>query len=165
METITIESRGGKHGKEVISYLERLGGKNTYSYRGAAIGFYYYINSKNEIDCMLGLSYIPNAKLVELPEEKQYPKVMMVSDDPITAENKGEQRVVFMEKNGKYLTWYKARTLERAEKETATIAWIYAVDIPEETKEKVQLLETTEGLLKKISELEKEITEFKKQLK
>ena len=58
-----------------------------------------------------------------------YPKVMMVSTYPITENNKGVTRVVFMEKNGKYLAWIDATTLDQAKKETGTTAWRYAKDI------------------------------------
>ena len=61
--------------------------------------------------------------------KKTYPKVMMVSTYPITDDNKGIKRVVFMEKNGKYLAWMDATTLEQAKKETGTTAWRYAKDI------------------------------------
>jgi hypothetical protein len=68
---------------------------------------------------------------------KIYPKVMMVSHMPITEENIGFQRVVFMEKCGKYLTWYTATTIEEAEIETGTLPWKYAKDI-EEPKQEVK---------------------------
>lgn len=61
--------------------------------------------------------------------KNDYPKVMMVSTYPITDDNKGIKRVVFMEKNGKYLAWMHATTLEEAKEETGTTAWRYAKDI------------------------------------
>ena len=55
---------------------------------------------------------------------KTYPRVMEVSNsedfsNPVT-------RVVFMEKNGKYIAWLRASTLEEAEKTVITTCWKYA---------------------------------------
>ena len=58
--------------------------------------------------------------------EKTYPRVMLVSFDGI---HWGNQRVVFMEKNGGFLAWAFAETLEEAEKQTNIIFWKYAKEI------------------------------------
>jgi hypothetical protein len=58
-------------------------------------------------------------------KESPYPKVMMVSDH-------GEawlQRVVFMEKCGKYITWVNSTTIEESETAISTNSWNYAKDI------------------------------------
>jgi hypothetical protein len=60
----------------------------------------------------------------------KYPRVMMVSLDPITEKNKGYQRVVFMEKCGKFIAWNFAETIEDSETVADTTTWIYAADIP-----------------------------------
>ena len=63
-------------------------------------------------------------------KETKYPKVMMVSDDEID----WNKRVVFMEKNGKFLAWYDAEKLEDAEKQTELITWNYSKDIEQKIK-------------------------------
>ena len=68
-------------------------------------------------------------KIIQLPLE--YPKVMMVSNDA----NLWYKRVVFMEKNGKYIAWHDAKTLEDAEKVLDTYIWSYAKEVEEETTE------------------------------
>lgn len=64
---------------------------------------------------------------------KPYPKVMWVWDSP----RDKNKRVVFMEKNGKYLAWNGAETLEDSEEITETITWDNAEeisDLPDYTK-------------------------------
>ena len=60
-----------------------------------------------------------------------YPKIMLVSDYSDFSESK--ERVVLMEKNGKYIAWDGAATFEAAEKTTETNTWNYAKDIDEPT--------------------------------
>lgn len=55
-------------------------------------------------------------------QTNDYPKVMEVSDDGL----EWKKRVVFMQKNGKFLAWTKAETIEEAERENATFVWNYA---------------------------------------
>lgn len=62
----------------------------------------------------------------------KYPKVMRVSNIPINGGNKGELRVVFMEKCGKFVAWVNAETIEDAEEETDSCGWEYAKDVEEE---------------------------------
>ena len=61
--------------------------------------------------------------------KNDYPKVMIVSDEPITETNKGVKRVVFMKKNGRYLAWVDATTFEKAEQTIKITYWNYAKDI------------------------------------
>ena len=83
----------------------------------------------------------------------KYPKVMIVSNKPITESNPGVKRVVFMEKCGSYLAWTDTDTLEKAEKEVNTSFWKYAEDIEPENKEKQELLAKANELIKKAEEL------------
>lgn len=160
METITIKSRGGEHGKNVIAYLESLGGRNEYNCDGTRRYAYYFITKDNQIDYEYGLSDVPNPKLIELPEEKPYPKVMLVSDYATFDSVRWVKRVVFMEKKGKYIAWTDAETIEEAETITDTTTWLYAVDVPEEEEKS----KNNKMLLGKISELEKEIKQIKEQI-
>jgi len=57
---------------------------------------------------------------------------MIVSNFPDFSNSK--KRVVFMEKNGIYLAWGYADTLEKAKDITETGAWLCAKDIEEEPK-------------------------------
>lgn len=67
------------------------------------------------------------------PKQSQYPKVMWVSEyikEDGTLINP-RKRVVFMEKNGYFVAWSGASTIEEAEKVTSTCGWNYAKDIEE----------------------------------
>lgn len=74
-----------------------------------------------------------------------YPKLMMVDDNPITKENTGIKRVVFMEKNNRFLAWADVDSFEEAEKTNHIVSWNCAIDIPSEEQE-----ETVEELLEKL---------------
>ena len=82
-----------------------------------------------------------------------YPKVMMVSDYPITKTNPGTPRVVFMEKCGRYIAWDGATTLKEAETTIATTSWKYAKDVEPENPKKQELLAKADKLIKKAEEL------------
>ncbi len=82
-----------------------------------------------------------NPEIIELP--KPYPKVMEVWDYEGDFPRK---RVVFMEKNGKYLAWSAVETLEAAEKETVVWTWDFARDIPEKTVKRMTLEEIAKEL-------------------
>lgn len=45
------------------------------------------------------------------------------------------KRVVFMEKNGRYISWYGAESLEESEKVTSTSDWKYAREISPKVEE------------------------------
>lgn len=67
-------------------------------------------------------------ELLELEKDtKTYPKVMEVSNSENFSNPK--TRVVFMEKNGKYLAWLNASTLEEAEKTFIVAYWDYAREV------------------------------------
>lgn len=82
--------------------------------------------------------------------EPTYPKVMLVS---YLNNGKGVHRVVFMEKNGKYLAWEDAETMEEAERTTEVVSWDYAKDIEEPSPFEKEL----EELNKKVAELSERI--------
>lgn len=60
-------------------------------------------------------------------KQNEYPKVMEVSSTPDFEDY--YTRVVFAEKNGKYLAWSEAETIEKSEKVVATVDWGYAREI------------------------------------
>jgi hypothetical protein len=62
-------------------------------------------------------------------EKSEYPKVMWVwnykNEMPL-------KRVVFANKNNKYIAWYDAETLKEAETRNETKSWYFAKDINSE---------------------------------
>ena len=81
-----------------------------------------------------------------LKPESEYPKVMRVSDIPIKTKEDlcyTTNRVVFIEKNNKFIAWGKATTLEEAEYETEVFTWGYAVDLDWQPKEETKPLKLT----------------------
>ena len=135
MKNQVIEVLNKEHGKKVIEYWKSRG-VDTTGYIGCANKsdgsldrFYGVINGA--FDNYEEASIIEyNAEVIELPEEKVYPRVMMVSANKV----EWRKRVVLMEKNGIYLAWRNAETMEEAEIEIDLSAWDYAKDI-EEPKE------------------------------
>lgn len=78
------------------------------------------------------------AEIIPLPTT-EYPKVMWVSDqEDFSFANK---RVVFVHKNGYYLAWESAETIEAAEKIVSMREWKYAKDI--EPEPEPQIVELT----------------------
>ena len=100
--------------------------------------------------------------------KNKYPKVMYVSDTPFNQINHPitdeDKRVVFMEKNGKYLAWTGVRTIKEAEDAFRTTPWNYAKDIEEDPSieisvkingKEAKLSDISDETLKRIKELEK----------
>ena len=137
MKNQVIEVLNKEHGKKVIEYWSSrgldtkglVGDCTKESLIGSYLRFYGVIDGKFDKYTEEDVSYY-NAEIIELPEEKTYPRVMMVSLD---SEN-WFRRVVFMKKCGRYLAWMNAETFEGAEKETKLVTWYFAKDI-EEPKE------------------------------
>ena len=137
MKNQVIEVLNKEHGKKVIEYWKSRGVDTTYfvgvctkeSFLGSETRFYGVTDGKFDKYTEEDVSYY-NAEIIELPEEKTYPRVMMVSFD---SEN-WHKRVVFMKKCGRYLAWDNAETVEEAENQVNSVAWRFAKDI-EEPKE------------------------------
>ena len=110
-----------EHGKRVIEFFKQY--CDTCKFIGDSIGDYYgIIYGKFNLWC---IDEIANAEIIELPEEKTYPRVMLVSSD----KKQWVKRVVFMEKCGGFLAWAHEETLEKAEKKIDTMFWSYAKEI------------------------------------
>ena len=120
MNNKVINVLNTEHGKKVIEFWKKY--CDTGELEGTRIGCYYGIIN-GEFDLWL-IDEIAraNAEIIELPEEKTYPRVMMVSDD----KEFWVERVVFMEKCGGFLAWVDAQTFEEAEKEKYTTFWKFA---------------------------------------
>jgi hypothetical protein len=135
MKNQVIEVLNKEHGKKVIEYW-RSRGVDTSDFIGgcnkANNDKFRYYGLINNYFSGYSIEYCEsfNAEIITLPEEKNYPRVMMVSLD----EENWFKRVVFMCKNGRYLAWNNAETVEEAEKEMLSTAWLFAKDI-EEPKE------------------------------
>tara|TARA_R100000951_G_C2602957_1_gene168760 strand:+ start:140 stop:601 length:462 start_codon:yes stop_codon:yes gene_type:complete len=68
--------------------------------------------------------------------KNKYPKVLLVSMN----KKEWNKRVVFMEKDNKFVAWRGAKTLEQAKCQTASLGWKYAKELPKEievTKEEI----------------------------
>ena len=123
MNNKVIKVLDEKHGKKVIEFWKQY--CDTVALRGDNVGSYYGVIN-GEFDSWAADEVRRyNAEIIELPEEKTYPRVMLVSDD----KTKWYKRVVFMEKCGCFLTWASATTIEEAENKTYTDFWKYAKEI------------------------------------
>ncbi len=137
MKNQVIEVLNIEHGKKVIEYWKSrgvdtkglVGDCTKESFLGSYLRFYGVLDGEFDKYTKEDVSYY-NAEIIELPEEKVYPRVMLVSLD----EENWFKRVVFMCKNGRYLAWDNAETVEVAENQVNSVAWRFAKDI-EEPKE------------------------------
>ena len=112
-----------EHGKKVIEFWKQY--CCTWALKGDAIGsFYGVINGEFDRWATFEVKNY-NAEIIELPEERAYPRVMLVSKDKIT----WGKRVVFIEKKEGFFAWAFAETLEESEKSTSTTFWKYAKEI------------------------------------
>ena len=136
MKNQVIEVLNQEHGKKVIEYWKSRG-VDTGDINGSCnkadndkVRYYGFINNCFNV---YSIEYCEsfNAEIIELPEEKTYPRVMMVSSGDSGFWFK---RVVFMEKNGKYVAWNRAETIQESEEEFNAVGWDYAKDT-EEPKE------------------------------
>jgi hypothetical protein len=111
-------------GKEISDYIFYLNRKDKDTAR-----FYGFINGDFR---NYGGDEIGNKGNIvhTLPEEKQYPRVMLVSNNEIG----WAKRVVLMVKNGCYIAWSEGETLEEANQSYTVNNWIYAKDLPTPTK-------------------------------
>ena len=113
-----------EHGRKVIEFFKQY--CDTCDLKGYNIGDYYGILNGKFNTWYIDEVFNARAEIIELPEEKTYPRVMLVSDDNINFDVK---RVVFMEKCGGFLAWANASTIEEAEKEKDTYFWNYAREL------------------------------------
>ena len=132
MKNQVIEVLNREHGKKVIEYWKSRG-VNTYGVSGgcnkADDDKFRYYGLINNYFSGYSIEYCEsfNAEIIELPEEKNYPKFMMVSFNEVV----WYKRVVFMKKCGKYLAWNKAETVEESESILGQTAWDYARELKE----------------------------------
>ena len=121
MNNKVIKVLNKEHGAKVIEFFKQY--CNTRNLRGDSIGDYYgIIDGKFDI---WDIDDIAKAEIIELPKEKAYPRVMLVSDTKLA----WVERVVFMEKCGGFLAWKYSQTFEEAEKEKYVEFWRFAKEI------------------------------------
>ena len=153
-----IKSLSVEHGAKIVEFFEKHGAKNPKNYCSDAVGLCYGVVDGHFTFTSPSGVYEIGGEIIELPKENVYPKVMMVSNCPIT---KGcKKRVVFMEKMGKYLAWTTAETIEESEKEVELCTWEYAVDVPKENPQKTEMLKRVEELKSNITKMQKQVDEI-----
>lgn len=74
-------------------------------------------------------------------ELKAFPRVMLVSADG----KNYYQRVVIVEKCGKFIAWGNAENFKEAEEQTGTATWKYAKDLPQRKEMTVDEIEEELG--------------------
>ena len=123
MNNKVIKVLDKEHGKKVIAFWKNH--CDTGVLRGDSVGDYYgIINGRFDFWTINEIREY-NAEIIELPEERNYPRVMLVS-----ADNKNwGKRVVLMEKKRGFLAWEFAETLEEAKEIVVTNFWRYAKEI------------------------------------
>ena len=124
MNNKVIKVLNEEHGAKVIEFFKQY--CNTGILAGNGIGYYYGIINEEFFGWSIDQVLDANAEIIELPEEKTYPRVMLVSNNNKDWSNR---RVVFMEKCGGFLAWVDAETIEDAETEKDACFWNYAKDI------------------------------------
>ena len=134
---------------------------------GNTTGLYLNYSASNKKDYWTGADTpnLPSHSVKEfLKPENEYPKVMKVSNQPITTKEDfkyANKRVVFMKKNDIFIAWFDADTIEKSENITSTTCWNYAVDLdwkPEEEKKPLKL--TMEQIAEKFNAERIEIVNY-----
>lgn len=160
IENKFIECLSVEHGAKIVEFFVKHGAKNNENLKGNTIDYYYGVINGHLTFKSLNRVIERGGEIIKLPEENGYPKVMMVSNTFITNTSICYKRVVFMEKQGKYLAWQYAETIEAAEKETAIASWKYAVDVPKENPKKVEMIKKVEELKSSIEKMQKQVDEI-----
>jgi hypothetical protein len=160
IENKFIECLSVEHGAKIVEFFVKHGAKNNGNLNGNTIYYYYGVINGHLTFKSLNRVIERGGEIIKLPEENGYPKVMMVSNTCITDTSRGYKRVVFMEKQGKYLAWQYAETIEAAEKETTIASWKYAVDVPKENPQKTEMLKRVDELKTNIAEMQKQVDEI-----
>lgn len=153
MKNQVIEVLNGEHGAKVLKYWQDKGVKTTgyfanqtkdtkdsCRYYGVIDGYF----SNYDIMRVNGRC----AEIIHLPEERTFPRVMMVGDNENCINTR---RVVIAYKCNKYIAWADASTFEEAEESKSVVSWTYAKEIDEPKTVELTVLQ----LLDKTSEIKK----------
>ena len=103
-----------------------------YDYKTGLVGYKTFYSSK-------GYEILTIDQLLDF-QDNEYPKVMEVSHN----NHNWHKRVVFMEKNGKFLAWVDAKSIEESEGITDICTWRYAREIQPATTLELTLDEIAE---------------------
>ena len=152
MKNQVIEVLNKEHGKKVLEYWKSKGvdtsGMFGIGTKKAGYLCRYYGVIDGCFDCYSERQAAENnAEIIELPEYKPFPRVMLVSYD-------GEvwyKRVVFMKKCDMFLSWDNAETIESAEWTYRVASWRYAKEI--EPKEQIITLSDLNSKMDEIKKL------------
>ena len=153
MKNQVIKVLNKEHGKRVIEYWKDKG-VDTYNYLGNTTedgghSYIYYgiIDDIFDNYCLEQVLHT-DTEIIHLPEERSFPRVMMVGDN----ENYiNTRRVVIAYKCNRYIAWADASTFEEAEESKSVTSWMFAEEIDE--PKTVEL--TVDQLLEKTSEIKK----------
>ena len=140
MKNQVIEVLNKEHGRKVIEYWKSKGvdvrgfSGNQTREDDSEFRFYGFINGEFN-NYRRKSVYLYKAKIIELPiesprEEKQFPRVMLVSDDG----DAWYKRVVLMKKCDRYISWVNARTIEESESICEAMPWRYAKELNEKVE-------------------------------
>ena len=130
MKNQVIEVLDREHGMKVIEYwkskgVDTLGMSGSQTKKGDYLWRYYGVID-NCFDCYSERQAAENgAEIIELPKDKPFPRVMLVSCDG----NSWKRRVVFMKKCNRYVAWVNAETIEESESIYEVISWRYAKEV------------------------------------
>lgn len=134
MKNQVIEVLDKEHGKKVIKYFQSIGVdtrrlKGNVSAANSRVFRYYGVIDGKFANYSLCKVKDAGAEIITLPEEKAFPREMLVSDR--NSISTAEQRVVIAHKCGVYISWKFAKTIAEAENATGTCAWKYAWELEE----------------------------------
>lgn len=167
INNLVVENLSPEMGARIIKAFNAMG-VYTHGYNGEVTGnfrFYGVINGVFDNHSQSRLT--PETRIITIEELEnmaygnKYPQVMYVGDEDLQeAINADRRRAVFMVKNGEYLAWRNAKTIEDSENISLVQTWKYAWPIPEE-KPETNLKAEIEALKSVSSGLIDEITKLR----
>ena len=152
MKNKVIEVIDREHGRKVIDYWKSKGVNTSVlmgvrTKKGRDLCRYYGVID-GCFDCYSERQAAENgAEIIKLPEDKPFPRVMLVSDDG----DAWYKRVVFMQKCDRFLAWNNAETIENAECTYRVASWRYAKEV--EPKQKTITLSDLNSKIEDIKKL------------
>ena len=149
MKNKVIEVLDMEHGKKVIEYwksigVDTLGMSGSQTKKDGDLGRYYGVID-GCFDCYSERQAAENnAEIIELPEEKTFPRVMLVSNKPIKGNNDGIKQLVISIVDGLAISvggtqysrelYYQDLKEEKANPIFRLDPWRYAKELPEKVE-------------------------------
>jgi len=162
MKNQVIKVLSEEHGMKVIKYWESKGIPNPHNLCGNSIDTYYGIID-GKIDFRSHIEYLDsNTEIITLPEEKTFPRKMLVWDGN---ENNAFETYVFIELSNKAdyryigVNQYNIKKYEQGENYEIG-SWAYAKELPEVNTKKQELLNKADELRNKLNEIEEQIKDL-----